>query len=253
MIRTASKNKLAKTRLDQMLVARGMAQTEKSAQAMIMAGEIRVDEQLATKPGTMCSQDARIEFAGEHQKYASRAGLKLEGALEDFGVSPEDRVCLDVGASTGGFTDCLLQHGAQRVYAVDVSTAQLEWRLREDKRVITVEKNARYLRPTDIPEAVDFVTVDVSFISLSKILPAIASVAKAGAIFLILIKPQFELEKRFVGRGGIVTDPALHERAIASVRASAERAGLEILGAKLSRLAGAEGNREFFLGARCAG
>ena len=253
MFHVDPKKKVAKTRLDRLLVARGLAETERHAQAMVMAGEIRVDEQLATKPGAMCSWDVRIEFAGRRQRYVSRAGLKLEGALEEFGVNPKNRVCLDVGASTGGFTDCLLQRGAQRVYSVDVNTAQLDWRLQGEERVVAVKKNARYLRPNDIPEAVDLVTVDVSFISVSKILPAITSVAQRGAIFLILIKPQFELEKRFVEKGGVVTDPALHERAIACVRTAAQLAGLEILGVKPSRLAGAEGNQEFFLGARRTG
>lgn len=243
----------AKARLDKMIVARELAKTEQQAQAMIMAGEIRVDGQPATKPGAMIATDARIEIVRERQRFASRAGFKLEGALEDFGIAAEGRVCLDVGASTGGFTDCLLQHGAKRVHAVDVNTAQLDWKLQHDARVTAIRKNARYLKPDDVPEPVDLVAIDVSFISVAKILPMVTALAKPDAIFLVLVKPQFELEKKYVGKGGVVRDPSLHERAIASVRAAAERAGLGILGVKPSRLAGAEGNQEFFLHARRAG
>jgi 23S rRNA (cytidine1920-2'-O)/16S rRNA (cytidine1409-2'-O)-methyltransferase len=176
--------------------------------------------------------------------------LKLEGALEDFAVTPRDRVCMDVGSSTGGFTDCLLQNGASKVIAVDVTIDQLDWKLRRDARVKTVEGNARYLRAEDIGEPVDFVTVDVSFISVSKILGAIVPVAPRGADFLILIKPQFELDKRDVGKGGIVRDSALHQKAIERVVTAATEAGLEIKGVQPSRLTGTEGNQEFFLHAR---
>ena len=157
---------------------------------------------------------------------------------------------MDVGSSTGGFTDCLLQHGAKKVYAVDVTIAQLDWKLRKDPRVVTVECNARYLRPDDIGEPVGFVTVDVSFISVTKILAAIMPLASVGADFLILIKPQFELEKRDVGKGGIVRNAASHDKAIARVLAAAKEAGLEIIGVRQSRVEGAEGNLEFFLHAR---
>jgi 23S rRNA (cytidine1920-2'-O)/16S rRNA (cytidine1409-2'-O)-methyltransferase len=245
-----STKKIAKRRLDAMLVSRGLAETEQQAQARIMAGEIRVNGRPANKQGEMFAADAKIEITGERQKYASRAGLKLEGALEDFRVNPEGLVCLDIGASTGGFTDCLLQRDASRVYAVDVNMAQLDWKLHRDTRVVAIRKNARYLKPNDIPESADLVAIDVSFISVAKILAAAMALAKPGASLLILVKPQFELPKRFVGKGGIVSDPALHERAIAAVRGAAERADLEIIGMKPSRLAGAEGNQEFFLHAR---
>lgn len=246
-------SKPGKARIDAILVMRGLAETEKRAQAMIIAGEIRVNGQPAMKPGAMFPSDAKIELIGKRPKYASRAGLKLEGALEDFGVDVAGHVCLDIGASAGGFTDCLLQRGARRVYAVDVSTSQLDWRLQRDERVAAIQKNARYLKPEDVPETVDLVTIDVSFIAVSKILPAAAAIAKPGATFLILVKPQFELPKLLIGKGGIVSDPALQERAIASVRAAAEHVALEILGMKPSRVAGAEGNQEFFLLARRAG
>lgn len=247
-----SKSRRAKSRLDLILVERGHAGTQRAAQAIIMAGHVRVNGQPATKPGSMFAADLQIDIVGEKQKYASRAGLKLEGALEDFNVGVDHAVCLDIGASTGGFTDCLLQQGAKRVHAVDVNTAQLDFRLQRDKRVVAIKKNARYLKLNDIPEAADLITIDVSFISVAKILGPVATLAKPGGTFLILVKPQFELPKCNVKEGGVVTDPALHEHAIAGVRAAAERAGLEILGVRRSRLAGAEGNQEFFLHARRA-
>ncbi len=205
---------------------------------------------LWASPAHKLPTDSTIEIAGETLRYSSRGGLKLEGALADFGVSPDDRVCLDVGSSTGGFTDCLLQHGARKVYAVDVTVNQLDWKLQRDKRVVAIECNARYLQPAAIPESVTLVTMDVSFISVSKILPAIVPVAAAAADFLILIKPQFELEKSEIGKGGIVRDAALHQKAIDRVRQAALESELDIIGVQPSHLAGAEGNQEFFLHAR---
>jgi 23S rRNA (cytidine1920-2'-O)/16S rRNA (cytidine1409-2'-O)-methyltransferase len=174
----------------------------------------------------------------------------LEGALEDFGVRAEGKICLDVGASTGGFTDCLLQHGAQRVYAVDVNTDQLTWKLRGDQRVKRVQMNARELSVVDLPEPVELVVADVSFISVNKVLPGAVECAKPGSDLLILIKPQFELKRADIGKGGIVRDSSLHERAIGSVKNAAGSLGLECLGVVPSRLAGAEGNQEYFLHAR---
>ncbi|MHB8411836.1 MAG: TlyA family RNA methyltransferase [Candidatus Acidiferrales bacterium] len=240
-------------RLDGALVERGLAETQQRAQALIMAGKVRVNEQRAEKPGEMIAPDARIEIIGSELKYASRAGLKLEGALEDFAADVRDCICLDVGASHGGFTDCLLQRGARRVYAVDVNTKQLDWKLQHDARVIALEKNARYLKLADIGAPVDLVTMDVSFISAGKLIGAAVALAKSGAAFLILVKPQFELPKALVAKGGVVHDAALHERAIAGVRSAAEKAGLTILGVRPSRLAGAEGNQEYFLHARLPG
>ena len=242
--------KPGKARLDVLIVERGLAVSRERAQALVLAGQVRVNSARVDKPGTQVATDSHIEVVGAALRYASRAGLKLDGALEDFGVSPRDKVCMDVGSSTGGFTDCLLQHGAKKVYAVDVTIAQLDWKLRTDPRVVTVECNARYLRPDDIGEPVGFVTVDVSFISVTKILAAIMPLASVGADFLILIKPQFELEKRDVGKGGIVRDAASHDKAIARVLAAAKEAGLEIIGVRQSRVEGAEGNLEFFLHAR---
>lgn len=233
-----------------LLVARGLAPSRERAQALLLGGKVHCDGAPITKAGTRVAIDARIEITGEANPYASRGGLKLEGALEDFGVSAQGKICLDVGSSTGGFTDCLLQHGARKVYAVDVSIDQLDWKLRQDSRVVPVERNARYLLTEDIADRAELIVVDVSFISVTKILPALVPVAAPGAELLILIKPQFELEKREVGKGGIVRDAALHRKAIERITTAAEAAGLEILGVKPSRVAGAEGNQEFFLHAR---
>jgi 23S rRNA (cytidine1920-2'-O)/16S rRNA (cytidine1409-2'-O)-methyltransferase len=242
--------KIEKTRLDVLLVERGLAPSRERAQAMLLAGNVRVNGKRMDKPGTRLAADAQIEIAGEAQRYSSRGGFKLEGALEDFGVAPQDKTCLDVGSSTGGFTDCLLQHGAKRVYAVDVTINQLDWKLQKDPRVVTTERNARYLKHEDVGEQVDFVTMDVSFISVTKVLPAIVPITKPGADFLILIKPQFELEKQQVGKGGIVRDATLREKAVANVTTATAALGLEIVGVRASRITGTEGNQEFFLHAR---
>jgi len=220
---------------------------------MLLAGQVRVNGQKIEKPGSQVAVDAVIEIVGGVLRYASRGGLKLEGALEDFSVTPQEKICLDVGSSTGGFTDCLLQHGARRVYAVDVTASQLDWKLRKDSRVSLIERNARYLRAEDVAELVGLVVVDVSFISVSNVLPAIVPLAARGGEFLILIKPQFELEKRDVGKGGIVRDATLHQKAVERVTAAAQEAGLEIIGVQPSRLQGAEGNQEFFLHGRRRG
>lgn len=242
--------KPGKERIDVLLVARGLAPSRERAQALLLAGQVRVAGQPVSKAGTRVANDARVEIAGDANPYASRGGLKLEGALEDFGANPQEKICLDVGSSTGGFTDCLLQRGASKVYAVDVTIDQLDWRLQQDPRVVTIERNARYLRQEDIVEEPALVVIDVSFVSVTKVLPAIVPVAAPGADFLVLVKPQFELEKREVGKGGIVRDAALHQKAIERVVESAKAVGLEIIGVKPSRLTGAEGNQEFFLHAR---
>jgi 23S rRNA (cytidine1920-2'-O)/16S rRNA (cytidine1409-2'-O)-methyltransferase len=239
-----------KKRLDVLLSERGFAESRQKAQAMILAGEVLVDHQRITKAGQLIAQNAVIQVIGARSRYVSRGGLKLQGALEDFQVSVGGRVCLDVGSSTGGFTDCLLQNRAARVYAVDVTISQLDWKLQNDPRVIRIQTNARELTSHDILEPVEFVTVDVSFISLEKILPAVISVAAAEAEFLILIKPQFELERTDVGKGGIVRDARLHEKAVERVKTAALAAGLVILNVQPSRVTGAEGNQEFFLHAR---
>jgi 23S rRNA (cytidine1920-2'-O)/16S rRNA (cytidine1409-2'-O)-methyltransferase len=242
-----------KSRLDVLVVARGLAPSRERAQALILAGLVRVDGQRVDKAGSRIAENSLIELAGEGLRYASRAGLKLEGALEDFGVIPRDKVCLDVGSSNGGFTDCLLQSGARRVYAVDITVSQLDWKLQKDPRVVAIERNARFLKPKDISEPVDLVTVDLSFISVTKVLPAILALAKPGSDFLILIKPQFELKKQSVGKGGIVRDAALHNEAIERVKSAAIQLGMEIVGIRPSHITGTEGNQEFFLHGRRAG
>ena len=244
------KRKTPRTRLDNLLVARGFASNAQKAQAMILAGEVFVDGVRVSTSGTLIAEDALVEINSREQRYASRGGFKLEGALRDFHVDPASKVCLDVGSSTGGFTDCLLQHGATRVYAVDVTVDQIAWKLRQDPRVVRIERNARELSSHDIPELVDLVTMDVSFISAGKVLPPAAAVAKEVATFLILVKPQFELGREELGPGGIVADSALHKKAIMIVRQAAASAGLEYLGIQPSQLTGAEGNQEYFLHAR---
>jgi len=245
-----SKPKPGKKRLDLLVVERGLADSREKAQAMILAGEVRVNGSRSDKAGMQVATDARIEVSGTSAKYASRGGLKLEGALEDFAIDVSGKTCLDIGASTGGFTDCLLSNGARCVYAVDVTTEQMVWRLQQDPRVKQIKENARNLRPEQIPEPADLVTVDVSFISVAKVLPAVVAAAGPRAEYLILVKPQFELDRGDVGRGGIVSDAALHARAVDRVRTAAEAAGLRVEGVRPSRLIGAEGNQEFFLHAR---
>ena len=242
--------KTQKKRLDQLLIERGLVDSRQRARALILAGRVTVAGQKMDKAGALIVSSAAIELAGEPLRYASRGGLKLEGALADFTLSVSGKVCLDVGTSTGGFTDCLLQHGAARVYAVDVNIAQLAGKLQQDPRVIPVERNARFLKPGDLDELADFITVDLAFISVTKVLPALVPLARPGADFLILIKPQFELERGQVGRGGIVRDARLHQAAIEHVEQAAAELDLRPQGVRPSRLLGAEGNQEFFLHAR---
>jgi 23S rRNA (cytidine1920-2'-O)/16S rRNA (cytidine1409-2'-O)-methyltransferase len=244
------KPKPARKRLDLLLVQRGCADSPQKALAMILAGEVQVDGQRADKAGMPVAEGARIEITSRLQKFVSRGGVKLEGALQDFAIAPAGLVCLDIGASNGGFTDCLLQRGAARVYAVDVNVEQLDWKLTKDSRVIPIKRNARELRADDLPETVDLVVFDVSFISVRKVIAPTMAVAKDDANFLILIKPQFELPREEIGPGGIVQDHVLHDRAIQSVRECVESTGLDCFGLRPSRLLGAEGNQEYFLHAR---
>jgi 23S rRNA (cytidine1920-2'-O)/16S rRNA (cytidine1409-2'-O)-methyltransferase len=245
--------KPTRKRLDVLLVERSLAESRQKAQAMILAGEIQVDGKRAEKAGVNFDESARIEVHSRLQKYVGRGGFKLEGALKDFRLAVEGKICLDIGSSTGGFTDCLLQNGAKRVYAVDVNIDQLAWKLHEDERVVRIKKNARELTGSDLQNAVELVVADVSFISVRKILPGANACAAVGADLLILIKPQFELEREDVGKGGIVRDPKLHEVAIASVREAVESLGPTVVGVAPSRLPGAEGNQEYFLHAKKTG
>jgi len=236
-----------KLRLDKLLVERGLADSREKAQALVLAGQVVVGERKAEKPGALVAADVPLRVL-EGLRYASRGGLKLEAALDAFGICVEGKVCLDVGASTGGFTDCLLQRGAARVYAVDVGAGQLDWRLRTDSRVVVREKlNARTLSPEHIGEAVEFVCVDVSFISATLILPRLPALMKNTAESVVLVKPQFEVGRAQVGKGGIVRDPQLHAAAVEKVRAAAEACGLRAAGQIASPILGSEGNQEFLL------
>ena len=245
-------DKPKRIRIDKLLVDHGYFDSRERAQRSILAGCVLVEENVIDKPGTLVRSNAPVRVVAK-DKYVGRGGYKLEAALDHFNINPTDLICLDVGASTGGFTDCLLQCGARRVYAVDVTMSQLDWKLQRDDRVVKIERNARYLQAENVGEPVDLVTMDVSFISATKVLPAIAPLAKAGGDFLILVKPQFELEKGQVGKGGIVRDAALHEKAIANVIAAVTALGLEVAGVRPSRITGTEGNQEFFLHARRSG
>ena len=235
-----------KPRLDRLLVERGLAATREKAQALIMAGEVLVDGRKAQKPGQAVSPESRIEVL-EQPPFVSRAGQKLNAALDHFAVRVAGRICLDVGASTGGFTDCLLQRGAARVHAVDVGSGQLDWKIRNDPRVVVHEKlNARYLRGEDIGEPVDLAVCDVSFISVTLILPAVTPLLRPGGEMVILVKPQFEVGKGQVGKGGIVREPELQQAACRRVDDTARLLGFET-GIVESPILGAEGNREFLL------
>ena len=236
-------------RLDQLLVDRGLAESRAKAQAFVLAGQVLVDGQKAGKPGHTAPVDARIEVLAP-QRYVGRGGLKLEAALEHFGIDVRDRVCADIGASTGGFTDCLLQHGARRVYAVDAGSGQLDWKLRGDPRVTVREGiNARYLRFEDIGEPLDFASFDVSFISVTLIVPAVAPLLTNAGEMVILVKPQFEVGRGQVGKGGIVREPQLHAQACERVSKLLEESGYRT-SLMESPILGAEGNREFLLYAR---
>jgi 23S rRNA (cytidine1920-2'-O)/16S rRNA (cytidine1409-2'-O)-methyltransferase len=236
-----------KKRIDRLLVERGLADTREKAQALIMAGNVLVDEQPATKAGMAVSEDASIRLKEPPHPYVSRGGLKLEGAVRSFGLSVDGKVCLDVGSSTGGFTHFLLLHGAVRVYAVDVDVSQLDWKIRNDARVRPIELNARFLEPGHIGEAVDLVTMDASFISLTMLLPGIPAMLKPGGQCVALVKPQFEVGRENVGKGGIVRDPKLHQEAIDKIAEAGRNAGLQFAGSHESPITGREGNREFFV------
>jgi 23S rRNA (cytidine1920-2'-O)/16S rRNA (cytidine1409-2'-O)-methyltransferase len=235
-----------KERVDALLVARGLCDSREVAKRLILAGEVRSGDRIIDKPSTKVPEDSPLEVK-EKPKFVGRGGLKIEGALDYFGVNPEGLVCLDIGASTGGFTDCLLQQGAARVHAVDVGTNQLVWKLRSDPRVIVKEQfNARYLTEADLGEKVDLIVMDVSFISLTKILPSAFSVLKEGGCIIPLIKPQFELEREDISKGGIVRDPALHERAVEKIRRHVtEELSREWRGVMESPITGTDGNKEF--------
>ena len=235
-----------KTRLDVLLVERGLEQTRQRAQAMIMSGLVFVDGQRVDKAGTAIPNDAQVEVRGNTLRYVSRGGLKLEKAMTIFGLRLNGCICADIGASTGGFTDCMLQNGATKVYAVDVGYGQLDWKLRSDEHVVCMERtNARYLDHEQIPDELDFASIDVSFISLKLILPAVHRVLKAGGHVACLIKPQFEAGREKVGKKGVVRDPAVHEEVLADFVALAEQLPMTIRNLTFSPVKGPEGNIEF--------
>lgn len=238
-----------KERIDKLLVARGLAESREKAQALIMAGEVFVDGRRVDKAGTRVPLEAQIELRGKGLPFVSRGGLKLAHALKEFGLKVEGLCCADIGASTGGFTDCLLQAGARRVYAIDVGKGQLHYKLRKDPRVVVLEGvNARYLKAGDLPEPVDLVTIDVSFISLTKILPAAKEILRPGGEIVALIKPQFEVGPGQVGKGGVVKDSRLHQEVCARIASfAAEELGLLVKGLTESPILGPAGNREFLI------
>lgn len=236
-------------RVDQLLVDRGLVESRHRAKALILAGEVYVDGQRADKAGHTIPEDSRIELTAR-LPYVSRGGTKLERAIDYFAIDVAGRVCLDIGASTGGFTDCLLQRGAERVHAVDVGAGQIAWSLRTDNRVVLHEnRNARYLKFEDIGELVDLAVCDVSFISVTLILPALPPLLKNDAKMVILVKPQFEVGRGQVGKGGIVRDPELHRAACARIVEAVNRLGFQSSVIE-SPILGAEGNREFLLYAK---
>ena len=243
------KGGLAKKRLDVALVERGLVDTRARAKAVIMAGTVYVAGERVDKAGALVKDDAEIVLKGETLKYVSRGGFKLEAALDAFGVDASGKAGVDVGSSTGGFTDCLLQRGASKIYAIDAGRGQLDWKLRNDPRVVSMEKfNARYLKPEDIGgEPVGIAVIDVSFISLTKIIPPAAGVLAPGGVLVALIKPQFEVGKGEVGKGGIVRDEAKRREVVDKITAFASGLGLEVRGVTQSPITGADGNVEYLI------
>ena len=235
-------------RIDKLVVERGLAPSREKARALIMAGQVVVGDHVADKAGQMVPIDAEVRLKGEPLRFVSRGGLKLEKALEEFALDVTGLTVLDVGASTGGFTDCLLQRGAVKVFAVDVGYGQLVWKLREDPRVISLEKtNIRYLEPGTLGETPDMAVIDASFISLDKVLPSVLRLIREDGVIVALIKPQFEVGKGEVGKGGVVRDQAKHRQVIDAVAAEAVCLGLTVLGVTESPITGPKGNREFLM------
>jgi 23S rRNA (cytidine1920-2'-O)/16S rRNA (cytidine1409-2'-O)-methyltransferase len=236
---------VAKRRIDSLLVEKGLVESRAKAQALIMAGEVKVEGKAAIKPGTLIAEEAVITLL-KPPPFVSRGGIKLDFALDQFRLDVSSKVAADIGASTGGFTDCLLQRGASRVYALDVGYGQLDYRLRKDERVVVMERvNARY--PISLPEKVDLATIDLSFISVEKVLPSVARLLKGDGYLLVLLKPQFEAKRSEVGKGGIVRQPIIHARVIGRFVAWAVGQGFRVGGLVASPILGAEGNMEFFV------
>jgi 23S rRNA (cytidine1920-2'-O)/16S rRNA (cytidine1409-2'-O)-methyltransferase len=242
------KRKVNKVRIDLLLVDRGLAESRERGQAMIIAGQVLVNGEKQDKAGSRVPEDADIRILGEQLRYVSRGGLKLEAALREFTVEVQGKLALDVGASTGGFTDCLLQHGAGKVYAVDVGYGQMAWKLRQDPRVVVLERvNIRHIDPGLVPEPVDIVVIDVSFISLEKVVPSILRFLKPHAELVALIKPQFEVGKGQVGKGGIVRDEAARTEAVERITSFFRETGFDVRGVVPSPITGQDGNVEFLI------
>jgi len=237
-----------KIRLDKLLVERGITPTMEKARALILARAVKINDSYPDKAGTLVAIDAQVEIKGEDNPYVSRGGLKLKGALDEFNLDVRGLVALDVGASSGGFTDCLLQSGARKVYALDVGYGQLAWKLRQDKRVCVIERqNIRYYDGQDLQEKPDLATIDVSFISLKIVLPPVVKLISDKGIILALIKPQFEAGRSEVGKNGLVKDPVIHERVIKEIEDFSRAPNLSIEGTRVSSLLGPAGNKEFFI------
>ena len=237
---------MSKQRLDVTLVERGLAETRQKAQATIMSGVVYVNGQKVDKAGFAVAEDANIEVRGNALPYVSRGGLKLEKAMREFGLTLDGCVCADIGASTGGFTDCMLQNGAAKVYAVDVGYGQLDWKLRSDERVVCMERtNARYLTHEQVPDELDFASIDVSFISLKLILPAVNALLRDGGHVACLVKPQFEAGREKVGKKGVVRDPAVHREVLEHFLGHARGSGFGVLDLTYSPIRGPEGNIEY--------
>ena len=242
------KEKKKKERLDVLLVKRGLAESREKAKAIIMTGNVFVEEQREDKAGSTFAEDAQIRIKGTPMKYVSRGGYKLEKAMELWHVPLQDKLCMDVGSSTGGFTDCMLQNGAVKVYAIDVGTNQLAWKLRQDERVVSMEKtNIRYVTPEDIADPIDFSSIDVAFISLTKVLIPVWNLLKNGGRVVCLVKPQFEAGREKVGKNGVVRDKKVHEEVVCHIMTYALSMGFEILGLSYSPIKGPEGNIEYLL------
>lgn len=244
-----------KKRLDQLLVERNIAESRNKAQALILSGNILVNNQKLEKCGALIDEKAQIIFIGKKMPYVSRAGIKLEKALDEFGVSPDGLTCLDIGASTGGFSDCLLKKGAEKIYAIDVGYGQMDLKIRNNDKVVVIERtNARYIIPEDLygsnfanESMADLAVIDVSFISLSKILPAVYNLLKDKADVIALVKPQFEAQRDFVGKGGIIKDPKIHEMVLEKVIKDSRKIGFRFEKSIESPIKGADGNKEFLI------
>ena len=237
-----------KERLDKLLLEKGLVRSRERARAFIMEGKVVVNGEVIDKAGIKVDRESEIKLQGEETTYVSRGGRKLKGAIDAFGIDPTGMIVMDVGASTGGFTDCILQEGARKVYAVDVGYGQLAWKLQRDPRVVNLERrNIRYLRKEEVGETVDLILIDTSFISVEKFLSHLLEFLKEGGLILALIKPQFEVGKGEVGKGGVVRDSALHQKVIDRISAHGRDLGLKVLGMAESPLLGPKGNREFFI------